>query len=171
MIIWLTGIPASGKTTLAKALAEAVHAKLLDGDEARALHGDQDFSREGRCRNVMVMAVNAIKHGGDVVVACVSPYRRDRRLVRYLTQAHGITFVQVYVACPPSVAWARDPKGLYRRARAGEIAGVTGWDAPYDAPTHGITVQTDLMSIAECVDVITSQLEGDKECPSTKILN
>lgn len=141
MILWFTGRPAAGKTTVATAVVERLRAlgrpaQLLDGDVLRReISQDLGFSRADRDEQVRraAGAARALADTGLVaVVALVSPFREARMQARALCAPH--VFLEVYVDTPIEVAEARDPKGLYRRARLGEIAEFTGIDSPYEAP-------------------------------------
>src|SRR5919205_2254491 len=141
--IWFTGLPSSGKSTVAAAvearlLAEGRAAYVLDGDNLRhGLNGDLGFSAEDRAENVRRTAeVSALLADAGVVVlvALVSPYRADRDAARAVHAARGLPFVEAHVATPLEECERRDPKGLYARARAGEITGLTGVDDPYEPP-------------------------------------
>ena len=141
--VWITGLPAAGKTTLALAvqarLAEGARpAIVLDGDDLRGgLSRDLDHSRAGRRENVRRAAEAAALIAGQgaiVVVSLVAPYRADRDAARRLHERARIAFAEVWVATPAAECARRDPKGLYRRAAAGELTGLTGWDDPYEEP-------------------------------------
>jgi bifunctional enzyme CysN/CysC len=143
MTLWLTGLPAAGKSTLADALAEVLSAEgrvaaIVDGDVLRAQHDcDLGFSRDDRAeqaRRATVVALEHVAAGRVAVVALVSPYRSDRARAREAHDALGIGFAEVHVATPLSECEARDPKGLYRRARCGELTHLTGIDDPYEPP-------------------------------------
>src|SRR5215208_5588039 len=141
--VWFTGLPSSGKSTVAAAvearlLGEGRAAYVLDGDNLRhGLNGDLGFSPEARAENVRrtsEVAALLADAGVVVIVALVSPYRADREQARAVHERLGIGFVEVYVATPLEECERRDPKGLYARARAGEISGLTGVDDPYEPP-------------------------------------
>ena len=141
--VWLTGLPASGKSTVAGAvearLLEAGRsAYLLDGDNLRhGLNGDLGFSAAERAENVRRTAeVAALLADAGVValVALVSPYRADRAAARAVHERRGLQFVEVHVATTLEECERRDPKGLYALARAGELRGMTGVDDPYEVP-------------------------------------
>jgi len=143
--VWLTGLSGSGKSTVAAALNELLVASgrltyTLDGDNLRhGLNGDLGFSAEARAENVRRVAEVARLFADAGVVALVpviSPYRAGRDHARRLHEAAELTFVEVFVDAPLEVCEARDPKGLYVKARAGEITGFTGVDDPYEAPLH-----------------------------------
>ena len=164
--VWLTGLSGSGKSTVARALEAAlidrgVHAYVLDGDNLRhGLNRDLGFSPEDRGENIRRVGEVArlfADAGVLCITAFISPYRADRRRVREL-HAEG-DFVEVFVDCPLEVCESRDPKGLYKKARAGEINGFTGISAPYEAPASpDIVVHSDTQSVEECVATIIAQL-------------
>ncbi len=165
--IWMTGLPASGKSTLAVALEKAlwargIHAYVLDGDNIRhGLNKDLGFSPADRNENIRRIGEVAklfTVAGVINVTAFISPYRTDRDQARRI-MADG-EFVEVFVDCPVSVCEQRDPKGHYKKARAGEIGEFTGVSAPYEAPLHPeIVVHTDRQSEDECVQTILTYLE------------
>jgi len=141
--VWMTGLPASGKSTIAagieaRALAEGRSAYVLDGDNLRhGLNGDLGFSAEDRAENVRRTAeVSALlaDAGVLVLVALVSPYRADRDAARAVHARHGLPFLEVHVATSLEECERRDPKGLYARARAGQLSHLTGVDDPYEPP-------------------------------------
>jgi bifunctional enzyme CysN/CysC len=141
--VWLTGLSGSGKSSVAveleRLLLEAGRpAYLLDGDNLRhGLNGDLGFSAQDRDENVRRVAhvARLFADGGVVaIVPLISPYREARALARALHEAAGLRFVEVFVDTPLEVCELRDPKGLYARARAGEITGMTGIDDPYEPP-------------------------------------
>jgi bifunctional enzyme CysN/CysC len=143
--VWLTGLSGSGKSTVAvaveRALVEAGRpAYVLDGDNLRhGLNADLGFSAADRAENVRrVGHVASLLADAGVValVPLVSPYRADRDLVRALHAEADIPFVEVFVDTPIELCEERDPKGLYKKARAGELTGFTGIDDPYEAPAH-----------------------------------
>jgi adenylylsulfate kinase len=139
--VWFTGLSASGKTTVATLVdqlltARRIHCMILDGDNIRqGLNRDLGFSPEDRAENIRRIGEVAklLTHAGLVtLVAFISPYRKDRESARSI-QEQG-DFIEVYLDAPVEVCEARDPRGLYRRARAGEISEFTGVSAPYEAP-------------------------------------
>ena len=143
--VWFTGLPASGKSTVAVALEAALldrgrAAYLLDGDNLRhGLNGDLGFSAEDRAENVRRTGEVArlfADAGLVALAALVSPYAADRRRIRARHEADGLRFVEVYVNTPLEECERRDPKGLYARARAGELPGLTGVDDPYEPPAR-----------------------------------
>ena len=139
--LWLTGLPSAGKTTIGRVLVERLRARgrfveLLDGDEIRkGLSADLGFdraSREAHAGRVTFVAKLLARNGAIPIVALISPYRTSRARAR----AEIGRFVEVYVNTPLEVCERRDVKGLYRRARAGEIHEMTGIDDPYEPPEH-----------------------------------
>jgi bifunctional enzyme CysN/CysC len=147
--VWMTGLPGSGKSTIASGveaalLASGRSAYILDGDNLRhGLNGDLGFSAADRAENVRRTAeVSALlaDAGVVVIVALVSPYRADRANARAVHEARGLPFLEVHVATPLEECERRDPKGLYARARAGEITGLTGVDDPYEPPVSAEVV-------------------------------
>ena len=138
--LWLTGLSGSGKSTLARRLerdlvSRGVLAYVLDGDNVRhGLNADLGFGAEDRTENIRRIGEVArlfVDSGAVVITAFISPYREDRAAARALV---GERFIEVHLSTPVEVCEGRDPKGLYRRARAGEIASFTGISAPYEAP-------------------------------------
>ena len=155
LTVWFTGLPGSGKSTLARAAeaelaAAGVFACVLDGDNLRfGLNADLGFSPEDRAENIRragEVAALLHRYGAVVLAAFISPYRQDRDRVRNLHPAGA--FMEVFVDAPLDVCEARDPKGLYAKARAGAISDLTGVSAPYEAPAeaemHVRTAETDV---------------------------
>ncbi len=141
--VWMTGLPASGKSTVAAGVEATLlergrSAYVLDGDNLRhGLNGDLGFSADDRAENVRRTAeVSALLADAGVVVlvALVSPYRADRQAARGAHDRRGLPFLEVWVATSLEECERRDPKGLYARARAGELKGLTGVDDPYEPP-------------------------------------
>jgi len=141
--VWFTGLSGSGKSTVASALttvltAQGVLTYTLDGDNLRhGLNGDLGFSADDRAENVRRVGEVArlfADAGVVTLVPLISPYRAGRDHARALHDAAGLDFVEVFVDTPIEVCEQRDPKGLYRKARAGELPGFTGVDDPYEAP-------------------------------------
>jgi adenylylsulfate kinase len=142
LTVWLTGLPSSGKTTLARAMEKRLidqghRVEVLDGDVVRThLTRDLGFSKEDRDENIRRIGFVAsllARNGVVVLVSAISPYRLARDEVRAL---HDGRFVEVHVATPLEVCQGRDVKGLYAKARAGEIANLTGIDDPYESPVE-----------------------------------
>jgi adenylyl-sulfate kinase len=167
--VWFTGLPGAGKTTV----ATAVEAKLidagrgayrLDGDNLRhGLCSDLGFSREDRATNVGRVGELAklfADAGTVALVALVSPYAECREKVRALHEREGLVFVEVYVNTPQQECARRDPKGLYARARSGELHGLTGVDDPYErpkAPEVELTPELDVDAAADAVLAVLSE--------------
>lgn len=166
-LLWLTGLPGAGKSTLAFALERALfegnkHCYVLDGDNIRhGLNGDLGFSEADRHENLRRIGEVAklMVDGGQIVIAAfVSPYRDDREMVRQMFATDD--FDEVHVHCSLQVCELRDPKGLYAKARAGQIQGFTGIDAPYEAPEHPeLVINTELLSVQEATLLIMETLE------------
>lgn len=142
--VWLTGLSGSGKSTIASALehrlvAAGVPAYMLDGDNLRhGLNGDLGFDAASRAENVRragEVAYLFADAGVVAIVPLISPYASDRARVRARHEQAGLRFVEVFVDTPIEMCEERDPKGLYAKARAGEIAGFTGVDDPYEPPS------------------------------------
>jgi len=170
VVILLTGLPAAGKTTLAKALAAELEngadraVTLLDGDEVRRLLSSElGYSREHRRLNVLrhaYVAAEICRHGGVAVCALIAPYAADRAEMRRMVSPHG-RFVQIYVATPLEVCQQRDPKGLYAQARAGRLRHLTGIDDPYEPPQRPeLALDTSMLSVPECVAQVIAHLQG-----------
>ena len=165
-ILWFTGLSGAGKSTVANALEQALHARgyhtyLLDGDNVRhGLNKNLGFTAEDRVENIRRIGEVAklfVDGGTIVLTAFISPYRQDRRLVRDLVDDGE--FIEVFVDTPLGVCEDRDPKGLYKKARAGEIKHFTGIDDPYEVPEQPeITLHTDRKSIEESVVEILEAL-------------
>jgi len=140
---WFTGLPSSGKSTIAAAVeqflvAQGRAAYLLDGDNLRhGLNGDLGFSAADRAENVRRAAhvARLLADGGVVaLVSLVSPYAEDRRRARVLHERDGLPFLEIFVNTPVALCERRDAKGLYARARSGQLKGFTGIDDPYEPP-------------------------------------
>ena len=162
LTVWLTGLPGSGKSTIAQALERALidagHACfVLDGDNLRhGLNRDLGFSPEARRENVRRVAETArlMNDAGLVVVtALISPYRDDRAMARAIVGESR--FFETYLAADVAVCERRDPRGLYAKARRGEILDFTGVNAPYEVPDGpSIVLETDRDAAQRCVDVL-----------------
>jgi adenylylsulfate kinase len=166
-ILWFTGLSGSGKSTLANAVDHRLHelglsSYVLDGDNVRhGLNGDLGFSPEDRTENIRRIGEVAklfTDAGTFALTAFISPYREDRDQIRATTDRPD-DFVEIFVSCPLDVCEERDPKGLYVKARAGEIPEFTGISAPYEEPvTAEVVVDTAVSSLDECVDVVLNHL-------------
>ena len=167
VILWFTGLSGAGKTTLAYAVEERLHkmgcrSYVIDGDIMRTgLCRDLDFSIEGRNENIRRVGEVAkvmIDAGIIAVTAFISPLRNQRRGVRALVEPGD--FIEVFCRCPLPVCEKRDPKGLYRRARAGQIPDFTGISSPYEDPERPeLVLDTAKLEVKECVNMIVALLE------------
>lgn len=165
-LLWFTGLSGSGKSTIANALDVALHQRgyhtfLLDGDNVR--HGlckDLGFSDADRVENIRrIGEVSKLFADAGLIVlsAFISPFRSDRRMVRNLFPAGE--FIEVFMDTPLTVCEARDPKGLYEKARSGEIKHFTGIDSPYEAPERPeVRLDTSEYSVDDCVDQLVNYL-------------
>ena len=175
LILWFTGLPSSGKSTIAnelekKLITMGTRTYILDGDNIRmGLCKDLGFSEEDRGENIRRIGEVSklfVDAGCIVLSAFVSPYIKDRDGVRELV-ADG-EFVEVFVDAPLEVCEERDVKGLYKKAREGVIKGFTGIDDPYEAPLNAeITIDTSKLSLEEGVDVILQYLEAKGVLPKS----
>ena len=166
--LWFTGLSGSGKSTVAVALEKALFSRgtlsyRLDGDNVRlGINKNLGFSAEDRGENIRrIGEICKLFVDASVMVlsSFISPYRADRDLVRKLHMEAGFDFVEVFMDCPLAVAEMRDPKGLYRLARRGEIKNFTGIDDPYEAPLQpDIHLRSDTMSIDDEVALILDYL-------------
>jgi adenylylsulfate kinase len=171
-LVWFTGLSGSGKSTLAQAVFAQLEAQgraveILDGDMVRAhLSKGLGFSRDDRMENIRRIAFvgNLLASHGVVVLApVIAPYRSIREEVRRSSPC----YVEVYVNAPLEVCEQRDPKGLYRRARAGEIAHFTGLDDPYEAPeSPEVEVRTNVDGVEACVEQILERIAAALNLPS-----
>jgi adenylylsulfate kinase len=168
--LWFTGLSGSGKSTVAVALEQVLleRGKLayrLDGDNVRlGINKNLGFSAEDRTENIRRIGEIAklfVDTGVLVLSSFVSPYRADRDIVRKLHEDAGMAFIEVYVDVPLAEAEKRDPKGLYKKARAGEIKNFTGISDPYEAPTQPeLVLKSHEMSLPEEVDILLKLLES-----------
>lgn len=167
--LWFTGLSGSGKSTLAVALEQTLTARgilsyRLDGDNIRhGINANLGFSpadRQENIRRVGEISRLFADAGAIVLSSFISPYVSDRDLVRKLHTDSDLPFLEVFVDCPLTEAETRDPKGLYKKARAGEIRGFTGIDAPYEAPTTAeLHLRTDQLTIQQEVDMLITALQ------------
>lgn len=168
ILLWFTGLSGSGKSTVASALEQKLHSlgKItysLDGDNVRhGLNSDLGFSDKDRVENIRRIGEVSklfVDAGIITIATFVSPFREDRQKVRELL---GEDFIEIFIDCPLEVCESRDPKGIYKKARAGEIKHFTGIDSPYEEPINPeITVSTHLNTLEECVDKLMSHLEEE----------
>lgn len=163
--IWLTGIPASGKTTISLLLKDYLQKKnipaiILDGDEIRkTVSKDLGFSPQDRKehnRRVIEIAKLLVKNNFTAIIPLISPYRETRDLARKEIP----NFVEVYVKASLDTCIKRDPKGLYQKAKSGEITNLTGLQSPYEEPENPeVIMDTEKNSPQQCLDMITSKLQ------------
>ena len=161
-LLWFTGLSGSGKSALAHAVEEKLHSLcvrsyVLDGDNIRTgLNKDLGLSPEDRKENIRRIAETAklmADAGLLVFAAFIAPYKQSREYVRKLMA--GRPYYEVYVKCSVEVCAKRDPKGLYKKARSGEITNMTGISAPYEEPEHpSLIIETDKLGLQQCVDEV-----------------
>ena len=166
--LWFTGLSGSGKSTVAVELEGTLHemgilSYRLDGDNVRmGINKNLGFSAEDRTENIRRIGEVAklfVDAGQIALSSFISPYREDRDQVRKLHEDAGMEFIEIFVDCSLEAAEARDPKGLYKKARAGEIKNFTGIDDPYEAPEKPeIHLHSDQQSLQEEVDQILNVL-------------
>jgi adenylyl-sulfate kinase len=166
-ILWFTGLSGAGKSTIAGAVEQKLfemghHTYLLDGDNVRhGLNKDLGFSDDDRVENIRRIGETAklfVDAGLIVLTAFISPFRSDRQLVRDLVSE--FEFIEVHIATPIDVCESRDPKGLYKKARAGEIKNFTGIDSDYELPENPeIVVNTAELDIEQCADLVIDYLK------------
>ncbi|QSX32640.1 adenylyl-sulfate kinase [Shewanella avicenniae] len=166
-VLWFTGLSGSGKSTIANAVeqllfSQGYHSYLLDGDNVRhGLNQDLGFNDQDRIENIRRIGEVSklfVDAGLIVLTAFISPFREDRQLVRALHSASE--FIEVFIDTPLAVCERRDPKGLYKKARAGEIKHFTGIDSAYEAPEKAeIHVDTASQSVVECAEQIVTYLK------------
>ncbi|MEK4029718.1 adenylyl-sulfate kinase [Pseudobacillus sp. FSL P4-0506] len=169
-VFWFTGLSGSGKSTVANAAAKRLHelgvnTYVLDGDNIRhGLNKDLGFSDEDRKENIRRIGEVAklfVDSGQIVFTAFISPFQEDRETVRRLLGTDE--FIEVYVSCPLEECEARDPKGLYQKARNGQIPEFTGISSPYEAPDMPeLVLETNRYSVDECVDQLVSFIKGKR---------
>ena len=165
-VIWFTGLSGSGKSTVANATEKVLHdmglqTYILDGDNVRmGLNKDLGFSHEDRTENIrrITEVANLFADSGSIILtAFISPYREDRDIAREIIGNKD--FIEVFISADLSVCEERDPKGLYKKARAGEIKGFTGIDAPYEEPINPeLVVETDKHDIEACSQIVIEYL-------------
>jgi len=161
-VLWMTGLPCSGKTSIARKLQDFVpNLAVLDGDELREWLSPKDFSREGRNehnRKVAHLAKLLLKHNVPVSVSLISPYFENRKSAREIIGDEN--FIETYVSCSLDVCEERDVKGMYKKARNQEIKGFTGIDDPYDVPENPeLVIETENKSLDESGEQILTYLK------------
>ncbi|WP_147536142.1 adenylyl-sulfate kinase [Bacillus marasmi] len=169
-VLWFTGLSGSGKSTLANAVDHALYSQgyqsyVLDGDNIRhGLNRDLSFGADDRKENIRRIGEVAklfVDSGQIVSTAFISPFQNDRELVRKMFEADE--FIEIYVKCPIDICEDRDPKGLYHKARKGEIADFTGISSPYEAPCQPeLMIETNKYSIDNSVGKILQYLRDKK---------
>ncbi len=168
VVVWLTGLSGSGKSTLAVALDNALcelgrHSHILDGDNLRqGLCKGLSFSEEDRIENIRRTgeAAKLLAEAGMIAIcSLISPFVTQRQEARQSCEKAGITFLEVFVNAPIEVCEQRDPRGLYRKARAGQIPQFTGIASPYELPEHpDIELRTDLMPLENCLSTLAARV-------------
>ena len=169
VVLWFTGLSGSGKSTLAHALEEKLYQKgcrtfVLDGDNVRhGLNSNLDFSESGRTENIRRISEVSklmLESGLIVMTAFISPINKDRNVARKLISSDD--FIEIYCKASLETCEKRDVKGLYKRARAGEIKNYTGIDSPYEVPENSdLIIDTDDKSLEESLSTIFSFLESN----------
>ncbi|QRZ94024.1 adenylyl-sulfate kinase [Bacillus subtilis] len=167
-VLWFTGLSGSGKSVLANAVDEKLYRRgiqsyVLDGDNIRhGLNKDLGFQTRDRIENIRRIGEVAklfVDSGQMILTAFISPFREDRDMVRALFPKDE--FFEIYVKCPLHVCEQRDPKGLYKKARNGEIKHFTGIDSPYEAPiSPDFIIESDQISISDGADLIINELQN-----------
>jgi len=163
-VMWMTGLPCCGKTTILRKLQETIpNLAMLDGDELREWFSPKDFSKQGRDehnKKVAYLAKLLLKHHVPVGVSLVSPYIKNRENARKIIDA-GEKFSEIYVKCSLQKCEERDVKGMYKKARTGEIKNFTGLDDPYEAPQNpDLVVDTEKQSLDESAQSIIDFLKS-----------
>ncbi|WP_406621655.1 adenylyl-sulfate kinase [Bacillus atrophaeus] len=166
-VLWFTGLSGSGKSVMANAVDEKLYERgiqsyVLDGDNIRhGLNQDLGFRAEDRVENIRRIGEVAklfVDSGQIILTAFISPFREDRKMVKEKFSQEE--FFEIYIKCPLNICEERDPKGLYKKARSGEIKHFTGIDSPYEAPlSPDLTIESDKISIADAADLIIHELQ------------
>jgi len=167
LVLWLTGLSGSGKSTIANILEECLHARdqhtyLLDGDNIRfGLNKDLGYINEDRVENIRRVAEVSklmVESGLIVIASFISPFEKDRRMARSLMDEGE--FIEIYIEASIGLCASRDPKGLYKKVENGEIKNFTGIDSPYDIPKNPeITIDTSATEAVDAAHQILSYLE------------
>jgi bifunctional enzyme CysN/CysC len=173
MIVWLTGLSGAGKSTLAQGLAERLRSEggqplLIDGDGLREeLSRDLGFSAADRMENIRragAIALMASRSGIMSICSLISPLRSERLAIRQLCRERGVAFLEVFVSTPLQTCESRDPKGLYKKARAGLIPQFTGIDSPYEHPEHPeLVIPAERLTVEESVELLKVTLDQFKK--------
>ena len=163
-VLWMTGLPCSGKTTIVKEIQKEIpNLAMLDGDELREWFSPKDFSKAGRDehnKKVAHLAKLLLKHGVASCVSLVSPYRENRSSAREIVGS-GEQFAECYVKCSLEECERRDVKGMYAKARAGQIKGFTGIDDPYEAPeAPDLLIDAEYESLSESATKVRDFLKS-----------
>ena len=177
VIVWFTGLSAAGKSTIAHTVEEQLHQMgchtfVFDGDNVRhGLCSDLGFSAEDRAENIRrigEMAKLFIEAGVIALTAFISPFRADRQRVRELVRKED--FLEIYCNCPVEICEQRDVKGLYQRARKGEVKEFTGISSPYEEPLNpDLVLDTGMNSIEQCAEKVMALLRERNVLPSSRL--
>ena len=167
-VIWLTGLSGSGKSTLANELERAlfqkkIHSYILDGDNLRhGLNSDLSFTQRDRSENIRRLGEVAklfVDAGLITIVSAISPFKEDREKAKALFENNK--YIEIYVKCPLLVCENRDPKGLYKKVRSGEIELFTGVNSPYQEPEEpDLIIETDKLSVRNSIEIILNSLSS-----------
>ena len=168
-VIWLTGLSGSGKSTIASQLQlelyrQNIHSYILDGDNMRlGINNDLDFTAEGRAENLRRIAEIAklfVDSGTLTICSFISPLAKDRKTVKQIIGVQD--YKEIFLDCSLGVCEQRDVKGLYKKARSGEIKNFTGIDSSYETPVEPfLKLDTDKMSVSECILFILNKIEKE----------
>ena len=168
-VIWLTGLSGSGKSTIASQLQlelyrQNIHSYILDGDTMRlGINNDLDFTAEGRAENLRRIAEIAklfVDSGTLTICSFISPLAKDRKTVKQIIGVQD--YKEIFLDCSLGVCEQRDVKGLYKKARSGEIKNFTGIDSSYETPVEPfLKLDTDKMSVSECILFILNKIEKE----------
>ena len=155
-VIWLTGLPCSGKSTIANEVAKHRDIKIFDGDTIRAQAGNRDLSYEGRVKQARQVATMTSSWQGNAIVAIVSPFKECRKVSGQILKDR---YIEVYIKCALDTYIRRDVKGMYKKAKSGEIEQFTGISSPYDIPENPhVVLDTEKLTVEQCAITILSLL-------------